>query len=101
MINVIRRYRDTNKEVSPFKFVVVVRDLWSVIMPRGRDISQYPWEGLDQNIGWIRPRIIPLILQNRIGEKLNIEVVAGSKVEKISIIIKVYQEVDIVCFEGR
>jgi hypothetical protein len=43
-----------------------------------------------QNIGWIRRRITAFIAQNKVGERLKIEVVAGSKEEKMSIIIKAW-----------
>lgn len=101
LIVVIKMYRATRRVVRPFRFVVEVRLPCWFIISVGIDKSQNSCLGEAQNKGCRNARVIKLIAQNIIGEKLKMEVVAGSKEEKISTIIKVYQYIDIACFEGR
>ena len=87
--------------VNPFKLLVEVREACLFIISAGINNSHRICLGEDQKRGWINAKVIKLIIQNKKGEKLKRDVVAGSNEEKISTIIKDYQSGDIVCFEGK
>lgn len=89
LIEIIRINRAVRMVVSPFRLVAEVRFLCSSIVLIGRERSQKVWFGQDQKRGWISKMVIIFIDQKRVGEIWNIEVVAGSKDEKMSIIIKI------------
>lgn len=88
LIEIIKINSAVKMSVRPFKCVVVVRVLCSAIVLVKIERIQKDWFGEDQNNGWIRVIVIAFINQKRVGERLKVVVVAGSKDEKMSIIIK-------------
>ena len=67
----------------------------------GIDSNHKSWLGEVQNRGWIKRMVIMFIDQNKVGDNEKMDDVAGSKDEKISIIIKSWLIITIFCFEGK
>jgi len=87
--------------VNPFKWVELVRRLCSFIIEMGSEKSHANWFREDQKIGWIMKIVNILRIQKIEGERLKIDVVAGSNEEKISTIIKTWSIKIIFCFESK
>lgn len=91
--------RDEIKNENPFKWLPKVRVACSCIKFKGIWIAQKLWLGFTQNVAWVINRVRPVSPQNTIGDIEYIELVCGSKEEKISVIIKAWK-ISIGCFEG-
>ncbi len=88
MAKIIKINNLTKIVVKPLRWVEFVRRLCSFIIEIGRLNNQKYWFKEDQKIGWII-KIVNIFNNQKIeGERLKIDVVAGSNEEKISTIIK-------------
>ena len=92
--------RGVSSVPNPFRCCANVRFVWSFIIDINDERSQKFREGVSQNRGWIREIMIRFTIQNSKDEDENRVFVAGSNVEKMSIIIQDLAGA-IVCFEGK